>query len=301
MSGTEYPDAPPPEVPEEFAAAYRDAYRRALEADASPAEGLSVDLPEVPPQEVVLVGTHRSGHEPAPTPLVSRWRATRWFLPAVIAASALVLVVAAYAVGMAFSGDDEPGAVRPSAAHTTPPDGSGSPSSKPSHAEPSTVPGSFDGPVNAVSVDAISADCTAPASNDSSGKRVTYVPENAIDGKVPTAWRCSGTAVGQKLTLRLAGDTDVAEVGLIPGYAKTDPESGTDRYAENNRITKVRWTLGDGESFVQRLDPDPASRAVQLLRVPRTTTDTVTLEILGVHRGPRNTTAISEVALYAAA
>jgi hypothetical protein len=301
MPGTDHPDAPPPEVPEEFAAAYRDAYRRALGADPVPEDGLAVDLPEVPPQEVVLVGTHRSADEPAPAPRVSHWRATPWFMPAVIAASALVLVVAAYAVGRAFSGGDEPGTARPSAAHTSPPEGAGSPGAKPSHAEPSIVPGSFDGPVAAVSVDAISADCTAPASNDSSGKRVTYVPENAVDGKVPTAWRCSGTAVGQELTLRLGGDADVAEVGLIPGYAKTDAESGADRYAENNRITRVRWTLGDGESFVQRLDPDPSSRAVQLLRVPRTTTDTVTLEILRVHRGPRNTTAISEIALYAAA
>ena len=301
MSGTDFPDAPPPEVPEEFAAAYREAYRRALEAEPSADEGLSVDLPEVPPQEVVLVGTHRSEGEPPPAPRPVSWRATRWFLPAVVTVSALVLVGAAYAVGVAFSGDDEPSKARPSAVRTTQSDDTGSPSAQPSHAEPSTVPGSWDGAVTAVSVDAISADCTAPASNDSSGQRVTYVPENAIDGKMPTAWRCAGTAVGQKLTLRLADDTDVAQVGLIPGYAKTDPESGADRYAENNRITKVRWTLGDGDSFVQRLDPDPSSRAIQLLRVPRTTTDTLTLEILRVHRGPRNTTAISEVALYAAA
>jgi hypothetical protein len=35
--------------------------------------------------------------------------------------------------------------------------------------------------------------------------------------------------------------------------------------------------------------------------VPKTDADQVELEILGVKRGPRNTTAISEVALYAAA
>ena len=86
----------------------------------------------------------------------------------------------------------------------------------------------------------------------------------------------------------------------MPGYAKTDPVSGVDRYAQNNRITMVRWTLADGTSFVQRLDPDPSSRELQLLRVPRTTTDTVQLEILAVERGSRNTTAISEVALFAA-
>ena len=316
MSGPEYPDAPPPEVPEEFAAAYRDAYRRALESDLvsdpepDPAvdqpvdqpvdQDPSVDLPELPPHEVVLVGTHRSEDEAPPRRPAVDWRSTRWFLPVVISASALVLVFAAYAVGMAFSGDDGPGTAQPSSVRTTHPDKTGSPDAQPSDPEPSTSPGSWDGAVTAVTVDAIAADCTAPPSNDSAGRRVTYVPENAVDGKTPTAWRCSGTAVGQKLTLRLAEDTDVAEVGLVPGYAKTDPESGVDRYAENNRITKVRWTLGDGVNIVQRFNPDASLREMQALRVPVTTTDTVTLEILAVKHGPRNTTAISEIDLAAA-
>jgi hypothetical protein len=280
-------------VPEEFAAAYRDAYRRALESDDP-----FGDLPEVPAQEVVAVGTHRSDDE-APARARQDWRATRWFLPVAIAAGALVLVSVAYAVGLALSGDEEPGAVRPSSARTTDAP-SASPDDKASEAEPSTSPGSWDGPVAAVSVDAVAADCTAPPSNDSAGRRVTYVPENAVDDKVDTAWRCPGTAVGQVLTLRFGEEIDVAEVGLIPGYAKTDPESGVDRYAENNRITKVRWTLGDGVTVVQRLDPDPSRRSVQRLRVPRTTTDTITLEILAVKRAARNTTAISQIDVAAA-
>jgi hypothetical protein len=162
------------------------------------------------------------------------------------------------------------------------------------------VPNAWKGPVQAVSIDAIAADCTAPPGSDSAGRKVTYVPQNATDDKSDTAWRCTGDAIGQKLILRLGGATDVAQVGLVPGYAKTDPESGADRYAENNRITRVRWTLGDGVTVVQRLDPDASSRAMQVLRVPRTTTDTVTLEILAVKHGPRDTTAISEISLSAA-
>jgi hypothetical protein len=301
MSGTEHPDAPPPEVPAEFADAYREAYRRALESD-----DLGEALPEVPPQEVVVVGTHRSQDPAAPARRSMSWsgaRSARWFLPAVVAASALVLVLAAYAVGTALSGDDGKGSVRtPSAVRTTTPAKSPSPSpKKTAEAKPSTSAGGWAGPVEAAAVNAIAADCTAPASNDSAGHRVTYVPENAIDDDPETAWRCSGTAVGQKLTLRMAAGVDVAEVGLVPGYAKTDPASGVDRYAENNRITRVRWTLSDGVSIVQRLDPDPTSRAVQLLRVPPTQTDTITLEILGVRRGPRNTTAISQIVVRSAA
>jgi hypothetical protein len=296
MSGPEFPDAPPPEVPEEFADAYRDAYRRALESDPAFDQEQFTDLAEIPPQEVVLVGTHRSDDGATSAHVRPAWRASRWFVPVVVGASALVLVLAAYAVGSAISGDDDLNSGRPSAVHSTADGASSSPDATPSRSAPSRLPGSWNGPVTDVSAEAISADCTAPASNDSAGRKVTYVPENAIDTKTQTAWRCSGTAIGQKLTLRLGGDTEVAEVGLIPGYAKTDPESGVDRYAENNRITRVRWTLGDGVTFVQKLDPDPSSRAVQLIRVPPTVTDTVTLEITAVRHGPRNTTAISEIA-----
>jgi hypothetical protein len=291
MPSSDVPDAPPPEVPEEFAEAYREAYRRALESDDS------VDVPEIPAQEVVAVGTHRADAEPAHAPRA--WRASPWFRPVVIGASALGLVLAAYAVGTAVSGEDHGRSAQPSAVHST--HGSkGSPDAKPSRSAPSRLPGAWTGPVSDVSADAISSDCTAGPSRDSAGHKITYVPENAIDGKAQTAWRCAGTAVGEKLTIRLGSDANIAEVGLVPGYAKTDPESGVDRYAENNRITKVRWRLGDGVSFVQKLDPDASSRAVQLIRVPPTVTDTLTLEILSVKRGPRNTTAISEIAILQA-
>src|SRR3954453_6405507 len=58
MPGPEIPDAPPPEVPEEFADAYREAYRRALETGPDSDQAVLTALPEVPPQEGVRAGTH---------------------------------------------------------------------------------------------------------------------------------------------------------------------------------------------------------------------------------------------------
>lgn len=293
MSGPEYPDAPPPEVPEEFAAAYRDAYLRALQAE-EPSGPEPEPAPVVTPATPDVAANHRQPAAP--------WRTSRWFLPVLVAVTALMLVVAAYAVGKALSGEDEPDSARPEVTRSPLP--SASPDDPTSPDEPTTsatssAPGSWDGEVEAIGVDAIAADCTAGPSTDAAGRRVTYVPENAIDAKAQTAWRCAGTAVGETLTLRIVDGAEIAQVGLIPGYAKTDPESGADRYAENNRITRVRWTFGD-VSVVQRLDPDPSSRALQLLRVPRTEADTITLEILAVKRGPRNTTAISGIEISAA-
>jgi hypothetical protein len=299
MPAPETPDTPPPEVPEEFAAAYREAYRRALESGSGqPDEDLVAALPDVSREALLHAGSHRSADEHVANG-TSGWRSTRWFLPVVVAGAGVALVLAAYALGKALGdGDEGPDAAQPSAGRTS--QGPSSGPEDPPEAAPSVAPGGWGGAVTPVSVDAVSTDCTAPPSRDSAGRTVTYVPTNTNDQKPDTAWRCAGTAIGERLTLRMGAPAAVAEVGLVPGYAKTDPASGVDRYAENNRITRVRWTLDDGVSVVQRLDPDPSSRTLQRIRVPRTSTDTVTLEILAVKRGPRNTTAISEIALSAA-
>ena len=65
----------------------------------------------------------------------------------------------------------------------------------------------------------------------------------------------------------------------MPGYAKTDPQSGADRYGENNRLTRVRWVFGDGDSVVQNLDGSPDTRGVQTMRIPPVETDSVVLEL----------------------
>lgn len=125
---------------------------------------------------------------------------------------------------------------------------------------------------------------------------MTYDPGNLTDKAADTTWRCEGTAVGERIKLMLGSELPIGEVGLIPGYAKTDDVSNEDRFAENNRVTRVRWTIGDIE-VVQKMSGAADDRSLQLIRVPRTTTDKVELEILAVKKGPRNTTAISEIQL----
>ena len=67
--------------------------------------------------------------------------------------------------------------------------------------------------------------------------------------------------------------------------------------AENNRVTRVRWTIGDTE-VVQRMSGSADDRNLQpAAGAEGPTTDTVELEILAVKKGPRNTTAISEIQL----
>jgi hypothetical protein len=223
---------------------------------------------------------------------VQGWREERWFLPALAVAGAVVLVLAAYLLGRAVAGDE------PAAGPATGADGRvvyAGDSSTHAPGEPAETDGKpWQGTVTAVDVRRVRATCTAKAGVDSGGKPVSYRARNVLDHDPTTAWRCDGEAHGVRLVFRLPGPTALGEVGLVPGYAKTDPVSGADRYAQNNRITQVRWTIGD-ISVEQTLSGDPGDRSVQLLRIPRTTASRVTLEIVAVDRGPRNTTAISEV------
>ncbi|MCW2786452.1 MAG: hypothetical protein JWP74_2969 [Marmoricola sp.] len=256
MSGIEGPGTPP-EVPEEFADAYRDAYERAL-ADEDVAGPVRRQVPI-------------------------------WALFLLLVA---VLIAAAFVVGKIVSGpSNSPGAASGGPTYAGP----SSPAPHRNRTHRPAPSGAASGSFTPVTIDSAQATCTAPPGVDSAGHPVDYQVANAIDGKSDTAWRCDGSAIGETLTLTLPAGTSVTELGVIPGYAKTDPTSGTDRYAENNRITRIRWTLADGVVVTQNLNPDPTDRALQTIRTPATVTGTVTLQILKVAKGSRDTTAISEI------
>jgi len=278
MPGIDEP-GPPPEVPEEYAAVYRDAYQRALDEAAGSGGDASEDLIPFAPAP--------------PRPAPAR------FAPLLFGGVVVLVVAVVLGVGMLL-GPDEPTAPEepvgvasePAPTPTLTPTPPPTPTTAP---EPSQTPARtvWDGEVGPVVISEAAAACTSPPSVDAAGARVEYQAGNAVDGDPTTAWRCDGEAIGETVRLVLPAGTPVAEVGLIPGYAKTDPASGADRFTENNRITRVRWTFEDGTEVVQELDP--TDRTVQRLRVPRTESGTIVLEVLAVERGTRNRTAISEI------
>jgi hypothetical protein len=111
----------PPEVPEEFAAAYRAAYAQALEAQtggpthrahpdadqdaerALPAapEGAERALPAR--HGPLVVGTHRSDADDSDPTWFERVRDSTWFVPFLLLLLALLLIVGAYVVGRRFA------------------------------------------------------------------------------------------------------------------------------------------------------------------------------------------------------
>jgi hypothetical protein len=242
------------------------------------------------------VGTHRSEYDEVDTDDSPGWfdriSHSTWFVPLLLAILALMLILGAYAVGRAFSGQvgseessgDEPRLVI----------GDDEPDDRPSVTDQKPGAGAWDGKITGIEDIRAKAGCTSAPGVDASGKQIDYDAKNLVDGVSETTWRCDGRAIGEKITLRLQDKEPVGEVGLIPGYAKTDEANKADRYAENNRVTRVRWTIGS-TAVVQQMSGSPKDRSLQAIRVPRTSTDKVVLEILAVKKGPRNTTAISEV------
>lgn len=166
---------------------------------------------------------------------------------------------------------------------------------------PTPEPGN--GPVAASLAGVVaSATCVAPDSQDSAGNRTTYPASSAIDGDLTTAWRCDGDGSNESLRLSFPHPVELSAVGVVPGLAKTDPQSGVDRYAQNRRISAVRLTVDGGRALTASLDPSPTNRQVQWVPTGEVWTSDLTVTVLstvpGIDQGdlPANETmAISEI------
>ncbi|HSE09215.1 MAG TPA: hypothetical protein VLB29_11175 [Nocardioidaceae bacterium] len=291
-------DRAQPAHDDEVDSAPEPAVSREPEDPAAAAESTAlVEVREQPREESAAAS---AGHEPtvtipavkaAPPPYdegPDAGEERRW-LPVpllALAGVALVLILAAFGVGRLFAGDGD--SDEGSSASSSGADSSGGGDSQGQQAP-------YDGPVDAVPIAGGNATCQAAQSVDAAGTPATYEPAKAFDSDLSTAWRCDGSGKGQRFTITLPQETTVAELGMVPGYAKTDPVSGADRYAENNRITKVRWRFDDGTTFVQRMKGSAADRSMRTIRIPETSTTTLVIEILRSKPGPRNTVAISEI------
>lgn len=133
---------------------------------------------------------------------------------------------------------------------------------------------------------------------DAGNNPVRYLPTNLLDGDPTTCWRVVGDGSGDTVTFTLPGVVRLTTLGLINGYAKTDPYSGADRYRQERRVTDVTWTFSDGTNVEQTLqDDDPSPQTIDVTSPP---TSTLTMRINST-TSPGDPsydyTAISEVTL----
>jgi hypothetical protein len=141
----------------------------------------------------------------------------------------------------------------------------------------------------------VTASKVALPSKDAAGHRVTYLPGNVVDGDVATAWRAPGNGRGVTITLVFSGPVDIVKVGLIPGYAKVDPETSANRFEQDRIITEVRYLIEGLPPTIQHLQRQPYPQYVAV----NATTTQITLEIVDTTRpGGLDFTAISEIYVY---
>jgi len=129
-----------------------------------------------------------------------------------------------------------------------------------------------------IPVEQTTVDCQARPSTDGAGQPVRYDPEQLIDGDLSTAWRCEGAGKDRTIIFSFGTAMPVVELGLVNGYAKTDPKSDVDRYGEYRRIRQVRWTFANGASFTQ--DLADKTETMQRMRIAPQTAEQVRLTII---------------------
>ncbi|WP_322936566.1 NADase-type glycan-binding domain-containing protein [Nocardioides bizhenqiangii] len=139
---------------------------------------------------------------------------------------------------------------------------------------------------------------SAPASVDGDGDPVTFEADNMLDADPRTSWRMPGDGSGSVITFTFGEAVTVAEVGLINGYAKTDPPH--DWYAGNRRIEAVTWVFDDGTEVTQELRERPDLQTIGVDAVETATIELRILEVTGPGDGPdgRDFTAISDVKIF---
>ena len=143
----------------------------------------------------------------------------------------------------------------------------------------------------------VTASGFAPEARDSSGGRTTFVPGNAVDGRLDTAWRVPGDGRDAWLTLEYPRLVLVSEVRISPGYAKVDRASGVDRFRQNRAVRRVRLEFSGGQTLEASLADSPR---LQPIRVPGIETAWVRLVVLETRppaaRDGRDFTPVSELA-----
>jgi hypothetical protein len=141
---------------------------------------------------------------------------------------------------------------------------------------------------------------TAPPSVDEGGGRVTFRAVHMLDADPRTSWRMSGNGTGAVITFTFDDPVTVTEVGMVNGYAKSDPPH--DWYAGNRRITAVAWVFDDGTEVTQDLGDDLALQSTPVAPVETTHIELRILEVTEPGEGPdgRDFTAISDVAIIGA-
>jgi hypothetical protein len=138
----------------------------------------------------------------------------------------------------------------------------------------------------------VNASSTAAPSVDSVGNPVTFDATNVADGDPSTAWRTAGDGVGATLQVTFGAPVHLDQIGMVVGYAKTDPYDGSDRFIQNGRVNTAQFAFDDGRSYNVAFTD---ARDLQTFEIDADT-QSVTVRVVSSVPGSRDYTAIGEIA-----
>lgn len=193
----------------------------------------------------------------------------------VVAAVILIVVAAAVTTGVLVAVNRLPAVVGVPVAGNDGSNGTGGTGTRlPATAAP---PLATDAPAT---ITGAAASCTSGAGVDSAGNPFTYEAGNAVDRRLETAWRCDHDGVGARLSVTFAQPAVIGRIGVVPGFAKTDPYDGTDRYVQGRKVSSARFVFDGGDYVECAFDTSSTARAMQMVRFPPTTTGHVEMIVL---------------------
>lgn len=129
----------------------------------------------------------------------------------------------------------------------------------------------------APAIAAVTPSATRPSSTDACGEPTFYSPANLLDGQPDTAWMVSGAGIGATVRIDFTQPTNVSQVGLIPGYAKQDPCSGSNRFFDLRRVRKVSWSFNTGIVVEQDFVEDPTLQTIGVVGAEGVSSVTITI------------------------
>jgi len=217
-----------------------------------------------------------------------------------VAGMAAMLLVAALGLWLLLGDDDDPTATEPVSDPVPTKKASSDPRKPEGRATVSARPRAEPGELARTAQ--VRAPRSAPPTQDVTGAPVTFAAAHLVDGVPETCWRMPGDGTGESITFSFDKPTELAEVGLVNGYAKTasDSSGSYDWYAGNRRTLQVEWTFDDGTIVTQDLRQTRDMQTVAL--DDGVVTEQVTVRLLRVSSpgggtSSRDYTAISEVSL----
>ena len=99
----------------------------------------------------------------------------------------------------------------------------------------------------------------------------------------------------ETVTLLFNDPVVIVRIGLIPGYAKFDPETGENRFEQDRIIKEVRYLIPGRAPTVRHFQPRPVPQFVRV----NATASRITVEIVDTTEpGGLDFTAISEIYVY---